>query len=371
MKRNNAFCNKCSRRLGERFCRKVFEDLFDVEFDNFWVDNLRGLGGGKLELDMYNDELKIAIEHQGIHHFNTRNAWDNEERLEKQKVHDKLKREFCKKEGIKLFEIPELFTLTPIDELANLIQKQALKLKIQIKKNINLVVKNTSVIGLTTETQKYLKKFLDELSLYNYIFLEEGYRGSHSKHKLKCDNGHLIEISPDKFFMGRRCKNCLDENREIAVIMSNGLLFEKVVDCAKYFGVSSGTVSSATARNHKLGNNLAAISISKKLYFQLNKDKRKLKFYADLAKKKLSEIRDFRTFILLEDGSLFNSQLDMAKKLNINQSSISATLQGKEKVVKYKSRKSKNPIRMLKLNEKEYLKAIQNKKYLQKLIEYF
>ncbi|MBK8353740.1 MAG: hypothetical protein IPL21_19445 [Saprospirales bacterium] len=55
-----------------------------------------------LELDIYIEEIKVAIEYQGIQHFQPVKHWGGEEAFQKQKMRDKKKKKLCKAEGIKL-----------------------------------------------------------------------------------------------------------------------------------------------------------------------------------------------------------------------------------------------------------------------------
>lgn len=53
-----------------------------------------------------NDELQFLIEYQGIQHYEPRSKFGGYAGLRKQQYHDMQKREYCKKNGIILIEIP-------------------------------------------------------------------------------------------------------------------------------------------------------------------------------------------------------------------------------------------------------------------------
>ena len=61
----------------------------------------------KMSLDYYIKELNVAIECQGIQHFNAKKFWNNvkdkEEKVKKIKNRDKLKKRLCEEHGIKIF----------------------------------------------------------------------------------------------------------------------------------------------------------------------------------------------------------------------------------------------------------------------------
>lgn len=92
----------------ESICCEILNNLFGKYFTKqrpYWLKN--PLTGKIMELDLYNKELKIAVEYQGIQHY----IWPNYMRQTKQKFldgveRDKYKKSLCKKKGITLILIP-------------------------------------------------------------------------------------------------------------------------------------------------------------------------------------------------------------------------------------------------------------------------
>jgi hypothetical protein len=92
---------------GEIECKKIAENIFKRPFYKTRPDFLRNVNGQNLELDVYNDELKIAIEYNGRQHYHfipyfhkTRDGFNN------QKQRDFIKRLLCEKNKINLIEVP-------------------------------------------------------------------------------------------------------------------------------------------------------------------------------------------------------------------------------------------------------------------------
>jgi hypothetical protein len=94
---------------GEIECRRVLEKIFRKPFKKIRPDFLHNfvVGTNNLELDCYNDELKLAVEYNGQQHYKyipyfhrTRDAFHN------QKYRDNIKAQLCKQNGITLIEVP-------------------------------------------------------------------------------------------------------------------------------------------------------------------------------------------------------------------------------------------------------------------------
>jgi hypothetical protein len=95
---------------GEIECRRVLRALFGKPFLKARPDTLRNPvteGENNLELDCYDNELKLAVEYNGAQHYKyipyfhrTRDAFNN------QKYRDHIKRDLCVKNGIHLIEVP-------------------------------------------------------------------------------------------------------------------------------------------------------------------------------------------------------------------------------------------------------------------------
>lgn len=69
-------------------------------------DGCRSLKNYPLRFDFFLEELNIAIEFQGKHHYEPINKYPRAKRVcEKTKIHDQIKRDFCKQNEIDLIEI--------------------------------------------------------------------------------------------------------------------------------------------------------------------------------------------------------------------------------------------------------------------------
>jgi|SRR5579875_517213 len=95
--------------IGERYCLEFMNHLFPghkfTKVRPEWLKNPKT--GKNLELDGYNEELKLAIEYNGMQHY----IWPNNfhktyEQFLEQQERDKIKEKLCKLNNVHLIIIP-------------------------------------------------------------------------------------------------------------------------------------------------------------------------------------------------------------------------------------------------------------------------
>lgn len=64
------WCPICGKSYGEKLCKVIFEQLFHRELITVRPRWLIGEKGKPLEIDGYNDDLKLGFEYQGKQHYN-------------------------------------------------------------------------------------------------------------------------------------------------------------------------------------------------------------------------------------------------------------------------------------------------------------
>lgn len=93
---------------GEKECRRVLMDIYGLEFPNVrpdWLKNPKTLKC--LEIDCYNNELKIGVEYNGAQHYIYPNKFHKtRKQFDDQQYRDMVKIEICKKLGIHLISVP-------------------------------------------------------------------------------------------------------------------------------------------------------------------------------------------------------------------------------------------------------------------------
>jgi hypothetical protein len=93
---------------GERLCCKTMERIYGAPFPSVWPTWLvNPETGEKLELDCYNEELKIAVEYNGEQHYKWPNFTNQSyDQFINQVRRDTFKMNVCDKNGIYLITVP-------------------------------------------------------------------------------------------------------------------------------------------------------------------------------------------------------------------------------------------------------------------------
>jgi hypothetical protein len=180
-----SWCKTCSEGRGERLCRYVFERIFKKPFNKVRPDWLE-----KLELDGYNDELKIAFEHQGQQHFNKAAHRYSPDIVER----DIKKKELCLRRGILLIEIPEVFTMISPDHLLEFVLLELICKKVNLDgceisfKITDEIIFNQSI----TEENNRLKNQIEAIVLKaNHSIIAVKYnKQNRLEYDLSCPIGH-------------------------------------------------------------------------------------------------------------------------------------------------------------------------------------
>lgn len=103
---------------GETACRQICQKLFGRPFTKIRPDWLRNnVTGYNLELDIYNDGLKLAVEYNGKQHYEYVPHFHRQgkEQFRNQQYRDEIKRMLCRENGIRLIEIPHTVKLEDLE----------------------------------------------------------------------------------------------------------------------------------------------------------------------------------------------------------------------------------------------------------------
>jgi hypothetical protein len=100
---------KINNSKGEQKCKEFLEFIFQKPFIKIRPPFLiNPITNAPLELDCYNEELKLAIEYNGKQHYeyNKMMHQNSKSNFQNQQYRDYIKQELCKKHGIELVIVP-------------------------------------------------------------------------------------------------------------------------------------------------------------------------------------------------------------------------------------------------------------------------
>lgn len=103
---------------GEIECRRVLQKIFRKPFNKIRPGFLSNTvtGGHNLEIDCYDDGLKLGVEYSGVQHYKyTPFFHKNNEAFINQKYRDEMKRRQCLDNGVTLIEVPYTVKINEIE----------------------------------------------------------------------------------------------------------------------------------------------------------------------------------------------------------------------------------------------------------------
>lgn len=218
VKNKGSWCPICAKKIfiGQELCRKVFEHVFNDEFSRgtpVWLVN--PTTKRRLELDGYNQKLKIAFEYQGRQHYK-KLAYMTDAAFNKVKIRDLLKVTLCKENNINLFIIPYIDVTTNPVYLTNHFKKYIGKLANSLKSKDIRNFLSCSFPDKIVEAEDYANKInLEFLGIKNKVGkYKKVWLGSSAHHWYRCTKcGKTWKKTPRKVRIGQSCRGCITRKR--------------------------------------------------------------------------------------------------------------------------------------------------------------
>lgn len=225
--KHGKWCPECSSGIGERICRLYFEKIFNTPFPKVRPDWLKNPSTGRnLEIDGYNDYLKLGFEHHGQQHYLSNLYYSKKHLFE----YDQLKKNICLDNDVTLIEVPELFTLTKLKDLKSYLYREFDRLKIvsRIEEN-DLDISEYEIYTYTRNKEKESIeiKIRERCRILGYQITGFKYDGN-IKIDIVCPNNHLLTVkSYDIQFKDVICNQCTKgdtQNHKINKIIRSGFI---------------------------------------------------------------------------------------------------------------------------------------------------
>jgi hypothetical protein len=221
----------------------MVENLFDATFQCVRIKAMRSVKGKPLELDIFNEELRLAIEHNGAHHYEAQHNWGGDKALDLQRQNDKRRRAYCRKNGILLIEIRELGKKTSIEQAREQIRKALVAARRPVPNHFSKV--DLRRLKPKTETETYWQSVQAAASKLGLTILPCVYESADKSIPVKCSEGHKTMKTPRSILQGHKCDECNSLRLRKAVRLSDGRKFESGADAANALGVRKESVNRA------------------------------------------------------------------------------------------------------------------------------
>lgn len=205
MVRRGMWCPYCQNKYyKERICRKIFEELFGVEFPKShpkWLNHK--------ELDGYNKELGLGFEYNGHQHYIISFYHNKQDNLENIKLRDKKKYILCVNNNVILILIPYYIGLNKIKEY--IVQECE-------KYNIVIPFKNKRIDYKTFDiySKTYYRRINTIAINCGGKCLSKNYLDAHTKMEFRCSRGHFFTNLPCNIIKNNaiKCSYCAGNNKK-------------------------------------------------------------------------------------------------------------------------------------------------------------
>jgi len=188
----------------EKICRALFEHMTGKSFGKHRPNWLRNSRGRKMELDGYNDELRLAFEYQGEQHSRHVAFFHREEgEFEKRVEDDRRKKELCDHHGVTLLAIEGSI---PLEELQIYLTKRLEQARPNMSNSLNY--SKFDITSVATGKEVELERLKEIAASHGGDCLSEHYISNSTKMRFRCSLGHSWEAVPSSVFQGTWCPSC-------------------------------------------------------------------------------------------------------------------------------------------------------------------
>ncbi|MCE9519883.1 MAG: hypothetical protein K8R87_10065 [Verrucomicrobia bacterium] len=210
-----------------------------------------------MEFDVYNAELKLALEHNGPHHYAPQEPWGGQKAFEKMLEHDHRKREYCAREGITFIEIRELGEVTPPADLRRIIKEACIAGGVPLPSDYDDIKLDFFGGDIPSTREGMWGRILKRAADAGYTLITKEYTRLDQRIELVCPNGHHWKPSAHTLIYSKNlCQVCKFEREQRPVVVfplsesaaerftRSGLLFETMNAAAKWVGGQPSQVRS-------------------------------------------------------------------------------------------------------------------------------
>jgi hypothetical protein len=207
-----SWCRECNDGITERTVRKIFEFIYQKPFQKARPKWLISDQKTQLELDCYNEELKLGIEIDGAQHFKEVAYFDSNQSLIERQALDTQKNAKCLENNIQLIRIPYTIPYNKLyKHIRNLLPEDVVKTTpLDINYYTDLDLTSTAAEETLEQIKEYVSEHYPGAMVVSTIYLN-----SNAEMEFKCANEHVVKQTWSTVFHRKRfCSSCGLESRK-------------------------------------------------------------------------------------------------------------------------------------------------------------
>lgn len=247
---NNSFCNVCTTGFQEMLAKTIMEKLFRRPFVKTRIAGSKSVGGKTLEVDLFNEDLGLAVEMNGFQHyqvvdFTGKGRKAAERNFSIQQENDRRRAQACKDAGITLVVVRELGEVTPVEKFRKMIAEACRGAGIALPKTFWST--NLQNLKPPTRNAEYWQRTVAQAAKWGLRPESNEYTQSLDRHWWLCEKGCRVPMRPFDI-VGKRvtgCPECYRRRHLKPVELSDGRVFRSGADAARALGVERTTIYTA------------------------------------------------------------------------------------------------------------------------------
>jgi len=270
----SSFCTVCTTGFAEMRCQAILQKLFGEPFPKRPLPTARSLKGRPLQIDMFNERLRLAIEHHGVQHFKAIEFWGGESALAYQQKRDQILRDACARAGITLVEVRQLGEVTSPEDFRKMVALACSQAKPPIPLPLSFWEVDLEKVSFGSASADYWTRTIEAAARLGFTCLSTVYAGAIVDHDWICSHRHAFRRAPRQILYGRNknCPECYRLCREKPVLLSDGRCFGNETVAAAALETRKSSVNSAVRRGHIIAG-LRAWRISQAQFSEFSADR--------------------------------------------------------------------------------------------------
>jgi hypothetical protein len=251
IKQTQSFCNICSSSTAELRLKALVEKLFEKPFLKVRPKDMVSRKGIPIEFDLFNEELRLAVEHHGAHHFRPQKNWSGDDGFKTQIENDAIRREYSAKQNILLIEIPELGVKTSLTEAKEIICKTLLEAGRDLPPGFDGV--DVEKLEFRSRVQDYLVRVREAAGAARLNLISKGYEHADRPIKVSCSRcGNEFSKTPRSILQGHGCQLCRVNAMRKPLQLSDGRIFASGAEAASALGTTKESINRAARTGLKI-----------------------------------------------------------------------------------------------------------------------